>query len=105
MGFRKITDRNYEFIGVIDSQLDDYGMAGVLTVMPLKLQPDSFVISLDVNGEQMVKARIAKLDDIANLVGYAGFMKDVLSNVNRKEKDDSQDNQHQGGKSTNGGSK
>ena len=92
MGFKPIADRPYEFIGSVKGQHDDYGMAALLTVMPLKLQPDNFVISLDMNGEQMVKARLAKLDDIANLVGYAGVMKEILHNVNQKENDDDTSN-------------
>lgn len=79
MGFKPISGRPYEFIGSVQSQVDDYGMAALLTVVPLKLQKDTFVVSLEMNGEQMVKARLAKLDDIANLVGYAGVMKDILS--------------------------
>lgn len=88
MGFKPIADRPYEFIGSVKAQLDDYGMAALLTVMPLKLQKDTFVISLDMNGEQMIKARMAKLDDIANVVGYAGVMTEILSYVNQKENDD-----------------
>jgi hypothetical protein len=92
MGFKQIADRPYEFIGSVKGQHDDYGMAALLTVMPLKLQKDNFVISLDMNGEQMVKSRLAKLDDIANLVGYAGVMKEILDNVNQKENDDDPSN-------------
>jgi hypothetical protein len=88
MGFKQIDGRPYEFIGSIKSQDNDYGMAALLTVMPLKLQTDNFVISLDMNGEQMVKTRLAGLDDIANLVGYAGVTKQILDAVNRKENDD-----------------
>lgn len=92
IGFKQIADRPYEFIGSVKGQHDDYGMAALLTVMPLKLQKDNFIISLDMNGEQMVKARLAKLDDIANLVGYAGVMKEILHNVNQKENDDDPSN-------------
>lgn len=106
MGFKQITDRPYDFIGTVKSQADDYGMVGVLSVMPLKIQSDTFVISLDINGEQMVKSRMAKLDEIANLVGYAGVTKEILSIVNRKETNDSsRKNQPGGSQSTNGGSR
>lgn len=88
MGFRPITDRPYDFIGSVKGQHDDYGMAALLTVMPLKLQNDTFVISLEMNGEQMVKARLAKLEDIATLVGYSGVVKEMLDFVGRKENDD-----------------
>lgn len=88
MGFRSITDRPYDFIGSVKGQHDDYGMAALLTVMPLKLQNDTFVISLEMNGEQMVKARLAKLEDIATLVGYSGVVKEMLDFVDRKENDD-----------------
>jgi hypothetical protein len=38
IGFKQIADRPYEFIGSVKGQHDDYGMAALLTVMPLKLQ-------------------------------------------------------------------
>lgn len=85
MGFRPITDRPYDFIGNVKGQHDDYGMAALLTVIPLKLQSDTFIISLEMNGEQMVKTRLAKLEDVANLVGYSGVMKEMLDSVSRKE--------------------
>lgn len=85
MGFRPIADRPYEFIGSVKHQNDDYGMAALLTVMPLKLQADTFIVSLEMNGEQMVKTRLAKLDDIANIVGYAGVVKEILTTVEGKE--------------------
>lgn len=88
MGFRSITDRPYDFIGSIKGQHGEYGMAALLTVMPLKLQNDTFVISLEMNGEQMVKARLAKLEDIATLVGYSGVVKEMLDSVDRKENDE-----------------
>lgn len=93
MGFRGIEGRPYEFIGSVKSQVDDYGMAALLTVMPLKLQKNTFVITLDMNGERMIETRMATLDDIANVVGYAGVMKDILSIVNQKENDDNAGNQ------------
>lgn len=98
MGFKQISGRPYEFIGSVQSQVDDYGMAALLTVMPLKLQKDTFVISLEMNGEQMVKSRLAKLDDIANLVGYAGVMKDILSSVEGKETHDNRTTNKRGSK-------
>lgn len=88
MGFRTITDRPYDFIGSVKGQHDDYGMAALLTVIPLKLQDDTFVVSLEMNGEQMVKARLVTLEDIAVLVGYSGVMKEMLDLVDRKENDD-----------------
>jgi len=106
MGFRPISGRPYEFIGTVKSQSSDYDMAALLTVMPLKLQNDTYVISLEMNGEQMVKSRLAKLDDIANLVGYAGVMKDILSTVDGKENDANHKRSNQGGgHPTNGGAK
>lgn len=106
MGFKAINGRPYEFIGSVKNQNDDYGMAALLTVMPLKLQRDTFVVSLEMNGEQMVKSRLAKLDDIANLVGYAGVTKEILSTVDRKEKNASRKtNQPGGGKSANSSTK
>jgi len=104
MGFKAINGRPYEFIGSVKSQTDDYGMAALLTVMPLKLQRDTYVISLEMNGEQMVKSRLAKLDDIANLVGYAGVMKEILSTVDGKEKDASRKTNTRGNKPTDSGS-
>jgi len=104
MGFKAINGRPYEFIGSVKSQTDDYGMAALLTVMPLKLQRDTYVISLEMNGEQMVKSRLAKLDDIANLVGYAGVMKEILSTVDGKEKDASRKTNTRGDKPTDSGS-
>lgn len=104
MGFKAINGRPYEFIGSVKSQTDDYGMAALLTVMPLKLQKDTYVISLEMNGEQMVKSRLAKLDDIANLVGYAGVMKEILSTVDGKEKDASRKTNTRGDKPTDSGS-
>ena len=104
MGFKQISGRPYEFIGSVKSQADDYGMAALLTVMPLKLQRDTYVISLEMNGEQMVKSRLAKLDDIANLVGYAGVMKEILSTVDGKEKDASRKTNTRGDKPTDSGS-
>jgi len=92
MGFKPISGRPYEFIGSIKIEGSKYGMAALLTVMPLKLQSDNFVISLDMNGEQMVKARLATIDDIATLVGYAGVTKQILDEVNRKENDDYSNN-------------
>ena len=88
MGFRAISGRPYDFIGMVKGQHDDYGMAALLTVVPLKLQSDTFVISLEMNGEQMVKTRMAKLDDIADLVGFSGVAKEILDSVDRKENDD-----------------
>jgi hypothetical protein len=87
MGFRNITDRPYDFIGSVKGQHDDYGMAALLTVIPLKLQNDTFVVSLEMNGEQMVKARLVTLEDIATLVGYSGVVKEILDYVDRKEND------------------
>jgi len=72
--------------------------------MPLKLQKDTYIISLEMNGEQMVKSRLAKLDDIANLVGYAGVMKEILSTVDGKEKDASRKTNTRGDKPTDSGS-
>lgn len=106
MGFRPISGRPYEFIGTVKSQASDYDMAGLLTVMPLKLQTDTYVISLEMNGEQMVKSRLAKLDDIANLVGYAGVMKDILSTVDGKENHANRKrNKQSGSQSTDTGAK
>ena len=104
MGFKAINGRPYEFIGSVKNQNDDYGMAALLTVMPLKLQRDTFVVSLEMNGEQMVKSRLAKLDDIANLVGYAGVTKEILSTVDRKEKNASRKTNTRGDKPTDSGS-
>lgn len=102
MGFKQISGRPYEFIGSVASQVDDYGMAALLTVMPLRLQKDAFVISLEMNGEQVVKARIAKLDDIANLVGYAGVVRDILTTVDGKETHDNQNTTNRGAQHSNG---
>lgn len=99
MGFKPISGRPYEFIGTVKHQQDDYGMAALLTLMPLQLQKDNFVVSLEMNGEQMVQTRLAKLEDIANLVGYAGVVKEILDTVNRKENDDNDSNR--GSKSSN----
>lgn len=92
MGFKAISGRPYEFIGTVKHQQDDYGMAALLTVMPLKLQKDTYVVSLEMNGEKMVQTRMVQLDDIANLVGYAGVSKEILDTVNRKENDDNRTN-------------
>jgi hypothetical protein len=79
-GFKQIQGRPFEFIGVIPAQTEDLKpMAGLLTVMPLKIRRDEFVVSLEVNGEVMVQTRIVKLDDIVSLVGYSGVVKEILT--------------------------
>lgn len=88
MGFKPISGRPYEFIGSVKQQHDEYPMAALLTVMPLQLQQGTYVISLEMNGEQMVKARMATLEEVASIVGYAGVVKEILTIVGRKENDD-----------------
>ena len=88
MGFKQISGRPYEFIGSVASQHNDYGMAALITLMPLKLQQGTYVMSLDMNGEQMVRARLVTLEDVAQVVGYSGVVKEVLSVVGRKENND-----------------
>lgn len=88
MGFKQINGRPYEFIGSVAGEHDGYGMAALITLMPLKLQQGTYIMSLDMNGEQMVKARLVTLEDIAKVVGYSGFVKEVLTIVNQKENDD-----------------
>lgn len=79
-GFRQIQGRPFEFIGMIPAQTEDLKpMAGLLTVMPLKIRRDEFVVSLEVNGDTMVKTRVVKLDDIINLIGYSGVVKEILT--------------------------
>jgi hypothetical protein len=92
MGFRQISGRPYEFIGNVAAQHNDYGMASIITLIPLKLQQGTYVMSLDMNGEQMVKTRLVTLEDLAQVVGYSGVVKEVLSVVSRKENDDSDSN-------------
>lgn len=88
MGFKPISGRPYDFIGSVKQQHEEYPMAALLTVMPLQLQQGTYVISLEMNGEQMVKARMATLEEVANIVGYAGVVKEILTIVGRKENED-----------------
>lgn len=85
MGFRPITGRPFDYIGLVKSQLEgEHDMAALLTVVPLKIKRGHYIVSLQMNGETMVNARMVVMEDIANLVGYSGFMKDVLS-ITEKE--------------------
>jgi hypothetical protein len=93
MGFRQISGRPYEFIGNVAGQHNNYGMAAIITLIPLKLQQGTYVMSLDMNGEQMVKTRLITMEDLAQVVGYSGVVKEVLSVVSRKEKNDNDNNQ------------
>lgn len=90
MGFRQIQDRPYEFLGMVKSQHSEHDMAALLTIVPLRLQQGNYVISLEMNGEVMVKTRMATLEDVANIVGYAGVVKEVLTLVRKKENDDNE---------------
>lgn len=94
MGFKQISGRPYEFIGSIDGQHDKYKMAALITLMPLRLQQGTYVMSLDMNGEQMVKSRMVTLEDVAKLVGYSGVVKEIITIVGRKENNDN-DNKHE----------
>lgn len=86
MGFRLISGRPYDFIGTVKGQHGDYGMAAMLTVIPLKLKKDTYIVSLEMNGEKMVVARLAKMDEIAVLVGHSAVVKEITDSV-QKEND------------------
>lgn len=73
---------------MVKSQHSKHDMAALLTIVPLKLQQGNYVVSLEMNGEVMVKTRMATLEDVANIVGYAGVVKEIITIVKRKENHD-----------------
>jgi hypothetical protein len=87
MGFRQIQGRNTQFLGMLKSQVEGFSeMAALVTLMPLMLDKEKFVLSLEINGHLVVSAKMVTLDEVADIVGYQGVISDILKAAGDKEK-------------------